>query len=81
MRVLAKTFGWLVVSGLIIFISNLSAGVDWKVALIGAAVAKIGTTIPYFFYEIGFERAWKRQPKATTVTTTTASANPSPCPA
>ena len=64
MRILAKTFGWLVVSGLIIFISNLSAGVDWKTALVGAAVAKIGTTIAYFFYEVGFEKAWHRQQKA-----------------
>jgi uncharacterized membrane protein len=78
MRVLAKTFGWLVVSGLIIFISNLSAGVDWKVALVGAAVAKIATTIAYFLYEVGFEKAWQRQPKATTVTAT---ATPCPCPA
>lgn len=64
MRVLAKTFGWLVVSGLIIFISNLSAGVDWRTALFGAAVAKIGTTIAYFFYEVAFEKAWQRQQKA-----------------
>ena len=91
MRVLAKTFGWLLISGLIIFISNLSAGIDWKVAIVGAAVAKIGTTIAYLFYEVGFEKAWKRQPKATTVTATTvtattasattASATPCPCPA
>lgn len=65
LRVLAKSFGWLVVSGTIIFISNLSAGVDWRTALVGAAVAKIGTTIAYFIYEIGFERTWQRQPKAT----------------
>jgi len=77
MRVLAKTFGWLLVSGLIIFISNLSAGVDWQVALVGAAVAKVGTTIAYFFYEVGFERAWKRQPKAAKVNRE----SPCPCPA
>lgn len=64
MRVLAKTFGWLLVSGAIIFISNVTAGVDLMPALIGAAFAKIGTTIAYLFYEVGFERAWKRQPKA-----------------
>jgi uncharacterized membrane protein len=84
MRVLAKTFGWLLVSGLIIFISNLSAGVDWKVALIGAAVAKIGTTIAYFFYEVGFERAWKRQAKATISSISdlrVASTPDCPCPA
>jgi hypothetical protein len=61
MRVLAKTFGWLMVSGLIIFISNISAGVDWKAALVGAAFAKIGTTIAYLFYEVGFEKAWEKQ--------------------
>ena len=67
MRVLIKTFGWLLVSGLIIFISNLSAGVAWEVALFGAAIAKIGTTIAYFFYEVSFEKAWaKRQIKAAT---------------
>lgn len=61
MRVLAKTFGWMVVSGLIIFISNISAGVDWKAALVGAAYAKIGTTIAYLFYEVGFEKTWEKQ--------------------
>lgn len=64
MRVLTKTFGWLLVSGLIIFISNLSVGIEWKAALVGAAFAKIGTTIAYLFYEIGFERLWNRQKKA-----------------
>lgn len=68
LRVLAKTTGWLVVSGAIIFTSNLYAGVDWRAALIGAAVAKIGTTIAYLIYEVVFERAWKSQPKATIAT-------------
>lgn len=61
MRVLAKTFGWMVVSGLIIFISNISAGVDWKAALVGAAYAKISTTIAYLFYEVAFEKTWEKQ--------------------
>jgi hypothetical protein len=61
MRTVAKTFGWLLVSGAIIFTSNLYSGVEWKVALYGAAVAKIGTTIAYFIYEVGFERGWKRK--------------------
>ena len=65
MRVLLKTLGWLFVSGLIIFGSNLSAGVPWLSALYGAAIAKIGTTIAYFFYEHAFERAVKRQTTAT----------------
>ena len=68
LRVLAKTAGWLIVSGAIIFTSNLYAGVDWRAALVGAAVAKIGTTIAYFIYEVGFERAWERQPKAAIAT-------------
>ena len=61
MKVLAKTFGWMIVSGMIIFISNISAGVDWKSALVGAAFAKIGTTIAYLFYEVGFEKTWEKQ--------------------
>ena len=61
MRVLAKTFGWLVVSGAIIFTSNVMSGVEWRTALYGAAVAKIGTTIAYFIYEVAFERGWKKK--------------------
>ena len=56
MRLLAKTFGWLAVSGTIIFVSNLVAGVRWDIALYGAMVAKIGTTIAYALYEYSFER-------------------------
>ena len=65
MRVLLKTSGWMLVSGLIIFISNLAAGVPWLAALYGAAIAKIGTTIAYFFYEHLFETAIKRPTTAT----------------
>lgn len=63
MRILGKTLGFVAVSGSIIFASNLSAGVHWKAALAGAVVAKIGTTIAYFVYEMAFESMWKRHPK------------------
>lgn len=56
MRTLIKTFGWLLVSGTIIFISNLLSGIDWQAALYGAFIAKIGTTIAYYLYEISFEK-------------------------
>lgn len=61
MRTLAKTIGWLAVSGLIIFLSNLASGVSWDVALIGAAIGKIGTTIAYFFYESGVEKYFPKK--------------------
>lgn len=61
MRTLAKTIGWLIVSGLIIFVSNLASGVTWDVALIGAAIGKIGTTIAYFFYESGVEKYFPKK--------------------
>jgi uncharacterized membrane protein len=60
MRVAIKTFGWLVVSGTIIFISNIIGGSEILIALYGAIVAKIGTTIAYFFYEVGFEKAYPK---------------------
>ncbi len=56
MKILIKTLGWLIVSGLIIFSSNVAGGAEWKIALIGALYAKIGTTIAYFFYEFSFEK-------------------------
>ena len=65
MRLFGKTLGFVAVSGSIIFASNLSAGVEWKAALAGAVVAKIGTTIAYFVYEVAFESMWKRQRTAT----------------
>jgi uncharacterized membrane protein len=60
MRVLAKTMGWLVVSGTIIFVSNVAGGAYWKTALYGAVIAKIGTTVAYLIYEVAFEKGWKR---------------------
>lgn len=69
MRLLVKTLGWMLLSGLIIFISNLSAGVTPWNALIGSVYAKIGTTIVYFFYEFYFERSWHRKPTTTIIET------------
>lgn len=60
MRVLGKTFGWLLVSGTIIFASNVAGGAYWKTAICGALIAKIGTTVAYLLYELAFERCWKR---------------------
>lgn len=56
MRTLVKTLGWLVVSGLIIFFSNLLGGSTVLHALYGALLGKIGTTFAYYFYEVGFEQ-------------------------
>ena len=56
MQVFLKTIGWLIVSGAIIFISNVSTGVEWRTALYGTVIAKIGTTIVYFFYELFCQR-------------------------
>lgn len=61
MQVVLKTFGWLIVSGAIIFTSNIASGVEWKTALYGAAIAKIGTTIAYFFYELFCQRLANRK--------------------
>jgi len=54
MRTFLKTLAWLLVSGTIIFFSNIFGGVEWKLALYGAAVAKIGTTIAYYFHELAW---------------------------
>jgi uncharacterized membrane protein len=56
MKIVLKTAGWLFVSGVIIFTSNIASGVEWRTALYGAAIAKIGTTIAYFFYELFCQR-------------------------
>ena len=61
MQVVLKTFGWLIVSGAIIFTSNIASGVEWRTALYGAAIAKIGTTIAYFFYELFCQHLAKRK--------------------
>lgn len=58
MKLILKTIGWLLLSGLIIFLSNLTGGAEWKVALVGAFFAKIGTTIAYLFYEFFVEKYW-----------------------
>lgn len=60
MKIVLKTAGWLFVSGAIIFTSNIASGVEWRTALYGAAIAKIGTTIAYFFYELFCQRLTKK---------------------
>ena len=56
MAVLFKTLGWLGLSGAIIFASNVASGQPWATALYGAALAKVGTTVAYFGYEV----LWRR---------------------
>jgi uncharacterized membrane protein len=56
MQIVVKTAGWLVVSGTIIFTSNIVGGADFQTAIYGAAIAKIGTTVAYFFYELFYQR-------------------------
>jgi hypothetical protein len=58
MKIFVKTIGWLVVSGLVIFIGNIMGGCDLRTALYGAFISKIGTTLIYPFYEKLFEKKY-----------------------
>jgi len=57
---LTKTLSWLIVSGLLFFVSALAGGSPLYTAFITTAIACALKTPVYMIHEMVFERAWHR---------------------
>lgn len=65
MKLLVKTFGWAILSGIIFLLSALVAGADFWPAWWATVIAVVCKTPAYAGYEWAFHKVWPAEwPKA-----------------